>query len=256
MSERANRHHRKPAISRRPSRARRTRAAESARRIRPLVWAVALAAAAFAVGVVTAFSNRVATPAGVEHAVSHHGAQAARSSLDRRAQGPPESIASDPQPAPSARIAAVVDPKLRSVPASAAAIATHPSVDSRSAADLHILETEAARRAESLGLSFSPDTKTRSSGTAPSGDDAQSAALAEAFLVDHLIQEAYHSTIFPIGFPAEERTSAAARSQVTGLSPQLRASLLEVALAEPEGERIGPRFEPPESGLIWEGALR
>lgn len=130
------------------------------------------------------------------------------------------------------------------------------SGDSRLAADLRILEDEAARVAEALAL-LDPAALEARIERAPAGatrDELRRIALADAFLVEHFVQDAYRGTEFPIGFPAEERTRAAARSQVTGLTSELRRDVLEVAIrAQREGaEPTAPRFAPPESGLRWD----
>ncbi len=52
------------------------------------------------------------------------------------------------------------------------------------------------------------------------------------------------------GYPAEERTRAAAESQVRGLTPEMRRDLLDVVLrSDGLAERVAPEFAPPESGL-------
>jgi len=120
--------------------------------------------------------------------------------------------------------------------------------DSRLAAEIGILESEAARVAEALGLA---ETKRGD----PSREAAQRQRLADAVLVEQFVQDAYRGTLFPIAYPAEERTRAAAESQVRGLTPELRRDMLEAALERADlAERVGPRFESPESGHVWEGA--
>ena len=121
--------------------------------------------------------------------------------------------------------------------------------DSRVASDLRILESEAERRAASLGLAVpAPPGATAAQG--PAAQDARRAAAADAVLVDYLMQDAYRGTEFPIGYPAEEVTRSAAESMVAALSPERRQSLLEVALQTLGGDRMGPRFDPYQ---IWEG---
>ena len=118
-------------------------------------------------------------------------------------------------------------------------------IDSRLAADLRILEDEAGRfaRASDLGGDVQDDAASA---------DARRASLADAFLIDLLVQDAYRGTEFPLGFPAEQRTYEAARSRVAGLDPLMRKSLLEAALAAPATERVEtPRFE----ARFWEGVL-
>ena len=128
--------------------------------------------------------------------------------------------------------------------------------DSRAASDLRIVEAEAARRADALGLvdrAALAAARASARDSSATADDASRSAAADALLVDHLVQEAYRSTEFPIGFPAEERTRAAAESQVRALTPELRQGMLEVALQQDAGEeRIGPRFDPYQ---IWEGSI-
>lgn len=117
--------------------------------------------------------------------------------------------------------------------------------DSRLLADLRIFEEEAAQRTEATGLAADAAGES----AAP---DARRAALADAFLIDWIVQDAYRGTEFPLGFPAEERTYEAARSRVGGLDAAARKGLLEAALASPPAERIeAPRFE----ARFWEGVL-
>lgn len=128
--------------------------------------------------------------------------------------------------------------------------------DSRLAADLRIVEDEAARVAEALAL-VDPAALEAQIERVPAGaphDELRRIALADALLVEHFVQDVYRGTEFPIGFPAQERTRAAARSQVGGLTPELRRDLLDVAIrAQREGaEPTPPRFAPPESGLRWD----
>lgn len=125
-------------------------------------------------------------------------------------------------------------------------------VDSRLEAELRILEDDAARRAESIGLASAihrAETPDRAD------DDARRIALADAFLVDHFVRDAYRGTVFPIGYPAEQRTREAATSFVSGLEPAQRSAQLEVALQAYSTESVGPSFEPEGSSLIWQAAL-
>jgi len=121
--------------------------------------------------------------------------------------------------------------------------------DSRLAAEIGVLESEAARVAETVGLAQVERGEW-------SREAAQRQRLADAVLVEHFVQDAYRGTLFPIAYPAEERTRAAAESQVRGLTPEMRRDMLEVVLERADlAERVGPSFEPPESGRVWEGVL-
>jgi len=158
-------------------------------------------------------------------------------------QPPPERHAAQGSPAAGPLPVLRADALERSAPS-----------DSRAAADLRILEEEAARRFESqgltgaaaLGASAAPDPG------ASGDDDASRTALADAVLVEHAMQQAYRGTEFPIGFPAEERTREAAESWVRSLTPALRQAMLKVALATAGEPRVGPRLDPSQ---IWEGVL-
>ena len=124
--------------------------------------------------------------------------------------------------------------------------------NSRLASEIGVLESEAARVAEALGLA--PAERGESS-REPAREAAQRQRLADAVLVEHFVQDAYRGTLFPIAYPAVERARAAAESQVRGLTPEMRRDMLEVVLAREDlDERVGPTFAPPESGMVWEGA--
>lgn len=126
--------------------------------------------------------------------------------------------------------------------------------DSQIAAEIRVLESEAARAAESLDL-VAGERGAASRDRA--AEDARVQRLADALLVEHFVQDAYHGTLFPVGFPAEERTRAAAESQVRGLTPEMRRDLLDVVLqGDGLGERVAPEFAPPESGFVWESVSR
>jgi hypothetical protein len=123
--------------------------------------------------------------------------------------------------------------------------------DSHLAAEIRVVEGEAARVAESLAL------LPESAAAAPdrAAEDARVQRLADALLVEHFVQDAYRGTEFPLDYPAEERTRAAAEAQVRGLTPEMRRDLLDVVLqSDALAERVAPQFAPPESGLVWEGA--
>lgn len=126
--------------------------------------------------------------------------------------------------------------------------------DSHIAAEIRVLESEAARVAEDLELLPSGHAERAPDRAA---EDARVRRLADALLVEHFVQDAYRGTEFPLDYPAEERTRAAAESQVRGLTPEMRRDLLEVVLQQDAlAERVAPQFAPPESGLIWENAAR
>ena len=150
-------------------------------------------------------------------------------------------------PAPAAFPAAV--PRLDAgYEGASAERAGAPPGDSRLAAEIGILESEAARVAEALGLAEAERAER-------SREATQRQRLADAVLVEHFVQDAYRGTLFPIAYPAEERTRTAAESLVRGLTPELRRNMLEAVLARADlAERIGPHFEPLESGHVWEGA--
>lgn len=139
--------------------------------------------------------------------------------------------------------------------ASASSAAARTQIDSRLASDLRIVEDEAARRAESLGLPV-PNLQRGDEASGRDGGDAQRAALADAFLVEYFVQDAYRGTDFPLGFPAAQRTREAAISRVAGLDPAQRSAHLEVALQQAQEEPVPPRFEAQNSGLVWEAAVR
>ena len=130
--------------------------------------------------------------------------------------------------------------------------------DSRAAADLRILEDEAARRAEALGLvgraALDAATASAQPSSGASGDaaeDARRSVLADAFLVDQTMQEIYQGTLYPYGFPAEERARAFAETLVRQAD---RSSLLERLLQQQPADRIGPQIAAPDSGYVWENA--
>ena len=126
--------------------------------------------------------------------------------------------------------------------------------DSRIAAEIRVLEREAARVAESLALlPQEPDDAPRDR----AGEDARAQRFADALLVEHFVQDSYLGTLFPAGYPAEERTRTAAESQVRALSPEMRRDLLDIVLQSNEfPEPVGPAFAPPDSGFVWESASR
>lgn len=75
-------------------------------------------------------------------------------------------------------------------------------------------------------------------------------ARADRFLIEHLVQEAFQGTEYPLGYPAVERELASASARVRTLGAARRKDLLEIALGREQEERIGPRF----SSQLWEGA--
>jgi len=126
--------------------------------------------------------------------------------------------------------------------------------DSRLASDLRVLEEEAARRAGSLGVAVPAAAEAAAVNPADASattEDTQRGAVADAVLVDYLVQQAYRGTEFPIGFPAEERTRADAESRVSALTPELRLAMLRLALQTGDPP-IAPRVDPFQ---IWEGAI-
>lgn len=130
------------------------------------------------------------------------------------------------------------------------ALASSP-IDSRLTADLRVLETEAAQRFESI---FDFDAAADVAWRDP---DAWRLARSDQVLIDLLVQDEWRGTVFPIGYPARERSYEVAASRVAGYGAQLRRDALEAALATEPAERIAaPRFESPASGLVWEGASR
>jgi len=130
--------------------------------------------------------------------------------------------------------------------------------DSRAVSDLRILEDEAARRADALGIAVPAATQAPAAGGSSAAaseltpDDTHRAAAADAVLVQYLMEDAYRGTEFPLGYPAEQVTRSAAQSLVSGLSPEMRESMLQVALQTLGPDRIGPRFDPYQ---IWEGTI-
>jgi hypothetical protein len=227
--------------------------------VRRSVWIASAALLASALLLASGLRSVRATRAGEAVATAAIEAVSAAPSVaptaDAAAVAPVVGTASEAPPADSP----VAPP---SAPEPAEVDAQRARVDSRLDADLRVLEDDAAGLAESRGL-VDPallDAAPRARGPAPNAarEDARRIALADAALVDHFVQDAYQGTEFPIGYPAEERTRAAARSYVRSLTPELRRDLLEIVVATQAGapEPIGPLFAPPESGLVWEGAIR
>jgi hypothetical protein len=223
--------------------------------VRRSIWVVSAALASLALwiafGAPTPIQSRAPTPA-VE--------------ASAQAPPPPVRVGTSAVSAVAAGSGSARRPERASVPPVAppfdAGAVQLARADSRVAADLRILEDDAARVAESRRLidPASVDAAVIRSGATPgrTQDDARRALVADAVLVDHFVQDAYRGTEFPIGYPAEERTRAAAESLVRSLSPELRRDTLEALLAMQDDATnpIGPRFAPPESGLVWEGAIR
>jgi hypothetical protein len=227
--------------------------------VRPGVWIFAAACLLAAVGIAAGLLRRDAAPAAVIAAASRDAAERPI------ATAPAVEVANEPSPAPRV----VAAPDLASAepdapqpsPADPGPAHTSPIAmtradapgDSRLAAEIRVLETEAARVAESLALL--PEA-----GAAPrdrAAEDARVQQLADALLVEHFVQDAYRGTEFPSGYPAEERTRAGAEAQVRGLTPEMRRDLLDVVLqGDASGERIAPQFAPPGSGFVWESAAR
>jgi hypothetical protein len=181
-------------------------------------------------------------------------AEPPREAIASRSDAAPPAHADLPVPVPVASHAVPPeDPRAGSQRAVAMARADAPG-DSQIAAEIRVLESEAARVAESL------DLVAGERGAAPrdrAAEDARVQRLADALLVEHFVQDAYQGTLFPVGFPAEERTRAAAESQVRGLTPEMRRDLLDVVLqGDALAERVAPEFAPPESGFVWESASR
>jgi hypothetical protein len=236
-----------------------TRPVRTLHGIRPRVWiaAAALIAPAFAVLVATLEPQ---APASAATPVSHARAVATVVPAIGTAS-PPHSASVHSRPAPefanaraTAREAATrAEFAIANGSASSAAVRTR--IDSRLASDLRIAEDEAARHAESLGLADA-DSAPAATGSDRADEDARRTALADAFLVDFFVQDAYRGTEFPIGYPAEARTRAAAISRVAALDPAQRSAQLEVALQQAGDARVEARFAAPESGLVWEAVLR
>ena len=231
--------------------------------IRPPVWIASATLGALAV----LFTLRAPQP-GVPSADASRAA-----AIDAASEHP---AASDRAPDPAAVVlASPATPRAPAAPqglaraasGDAAPFASTPAPraaagDSRLAADLRILEEDAARIAEACGLvdAAALDASLRRVAPAPgtAREDARRTLLADAVLVDHWIDDAYRGTEFPIGYPAEERTRAAAVSQVGALSAEQRRDLLDVVLQlqADATEPLTPQFAPLESGLVWEGAIR
>jgi hypothetical protein len=214
--------------------------------IRPGIWLAAGAALAAAVAILWLATpivggeprqpTRAASPdrSPAPKAESAVGVHPAAALLPHLSSPPAPSSPNSRQAAPS-RVAVATAP--------AAAARLHP-VDSRAAADLRILQEEASRRAEALGLS------PLSGGPDLDGDDAGRGGLANAYLVDSLVQEAFRSNGYPLGYPADERERALAESLVRGADPQALQDLLQRALAQEASERAAPQV----TGELWEGA--
>lgn len=221
--------------------------------IRPFVWITGGVLALIAVALVTVatFDPSAAARSALE---SERAARTAAPESTPAGQAPADPHPEVPrrtEPAPAA-------PGLHRTPAPSDASSVEPlrrsQSDSRFAADLRILEAEAARRAESLDLAaarIGDGTPIEPRGPA---DDARRAAFADALLIAAIEQDVYRGTLFPIGFPAETRTRADATSRVGAMDPAMRLALLESVLAQPVSAPVAPRFETPESGLVWEGA--
>jgi hypothetical protein len=185
---------------------------------------------------VAAAPARPALPMGP--AASSHDAPTAPAVFGAGTSGVPAGRRADPQPPPR---------REGGVPA---------LPDSRLAADLRVLEEEAARRMPSYG--FGAPSAATTPGPAAVGAPEGDAALAktsDAFLVDSLVQEALRSTEYPIGYPAEARERAAAQAQVSALTPELESALLQRFLDLPPQAPVKPQFLPPESGQVWPGAV-
>jgi hypothetical protein len=165
---------------------------------------------------------------------------------------------------PAAALLPSSPPSAPAVPGSAAGAAPSPpqiqiglgqrprSPDSRLASELRVAEEESERRAESLGVVLPPASPVPGQNAASSaaGDETRRILAGDAVLIEYLMQNDYRGTEFPTGYPAEQVTRQAAESMVTGLSPEMRLGLLQVALQTLGPDRIGPRFDPYQ---IWEG---
>jgi hypothetical protein len=219
--------------------------------IRPGVWVVAAALLAAALPILRL---------GVGGDSDRQPARAA--SLDRSSASRPDGSAgvrpaAALRPAPLRSDSERVEARRDAVPArqtaapAGAPIRAQPA-SSRAISDLRVVEDEAARRAEALGLA--PLALTRQSvGAAPdtADEDTRRSALAEAFLVDQIVQEALRNNEYPLGYPAEARERAFAESLVRGSDAAARSDLLERALQQSPAERVVPRFD----GQLWEGAI-
>jgi hypothetical protein len=218
--------------------------------IRPATWLAAAIAIAAAVGILRLAAHQVG---------------------DDPERQPTPAVSSDRSEAAPIVAATYLHPTAarlpsspQSVPGGAASGAPSPpqiglgqrprSPDSRLASELRIVEEEAARRAESFGVTSAAASPASGSGTASStaDDEARRIQAADAVLIEYLMQNDYRGTEFPTGYPAEQVTRQAAESLVTGLSPEMRLGMLQVALQVLGPDRIGPRFDPYQ---IWEGAI-
>ena len=213
-------------------------------RIRPRVWIVAGALLAPAAALFVALQLPGETPVPDMPPTRHPAAAPAPAPKTAIAaqvvfEAAPDASTPSVARAGAAAEAAAPRAQIASAHVSASSAAAREHIDSRLASELRILEDEAARQ---VGAE---------SGRAD--DDARRAELADAFLVEYFVQDAYRGTDFPIGYPAAQRTREAAVSRVAALDPAQRSAQLEVALQQASELRIEPRFE---AGLVWEAASR
>ena len=95
-------------------------------------------------------------------------------------------------------------------------------------------------------------------GESPSDFERRADALREGIasselLVQQRLAELYEATVYPYGFPVEQVVVPQERQQIGALPPEDRAALLRRVLEGWAPTRPTPRFEAPESGLVWRG---
>jgi len=95
-------------------------------------------------------------------------------------------------------------------------------------------------------------------GESPDALARRGAALREQLasselLVHHQLSELFSGTVYPHGFPVEQVVVPQERQLVGQLPPEERAARLRVILDGWQPTRPEPRFESPESGLVWRG---
>ena len=144
--------------------------------------------------------------------------------------------------------------------------AAEPIGEDRRSPSLVGLEREAAGLAEAGGLLDPVQVEARlaslSRGAGESAADFARRVEArrdrlgsEALLLERRLAELYETTVYPIGFPVVQVVEAQERHWVASLPDADREEMLRNTLAEREVRPAEPRFETPESGRYWQGAL-
>ena len=238
-------------------------------RVRPGVWILTAACLLAAAGLAGALARREAAQSSLPVAAATDGASA-----DIRSVDPPAEVARTPVAAAASAAAAGIAAgahaegpgtapdatqplrrELRPGPPGAIAMARADAPgDSHVAAEIRVLEAEAARVAESLEL---VPEEPRAAPADRAAEDARLQRLADALLVEHFVQDAYRGTLFPTRVPRRAAHPRGGGEPGARLTPEMRRDLLDVVLQSDElATRVGPEFAPPEAGLVWENASR